>query len=98
MKTLLFALLPFFASAQLRTGIWSDNGVIIERPNDSTQYEHHNGRIDTLAVQWLTSDSYRLFGAVGAVTVHITRVFEYGYSGYAVCNGRKKKFEFIIIR
>ncbi len=95
MKSLLFAILPFFASAQLRTGTWNDNGAIIERPNDSTQIEHHNGRIDTLTVLWLTSYSYRLVGDVGAVTVHVTHVFKHGYSGVAVCNGRKKKFEFI---
>ncbi len=96
MKAILlsFALLPIFASAQIRTGTWSDNGVIIER-NDTVQYEHHNGRIDTLAVSWVADTNYRLVGAGKTVSVHITRVFEHGYSGYAICNGRKQRFEFI---
>lgn len=97
MKKLLFLLLlvPAFAGAQIKTGRWTQNGAIISRPNDSTQIEDYNGRMDTLRVTWHDNKHYTLTGGLGVIKITVYRSGNWGYSGVAIMNKKKVYFEFI---
>jgi hypothetical protein len=98
MKTIIFLLfaLPAF-SQDVKVGRWSCNGVIVTR-TDSVQYEDRGGIVDSLTVNWIDSKRYTLTGAKTALSVTITKIRPWGYSGIISDGKRQKAFEFVNIQ
>jgi hypothetical protein len=99
MKTILLILITLPCFAQIKTGKWSLNDYIIERPNDSIQIEHWRGEIDTLRIEWIHSRKYLVIMAGrDTLTATVTRITKRSYSG-VISDGKKEKyFEMIKIK
>jgi hypothetical protein len=92
MKTILLILITLPCFAQIKTGVWSLNDYVIERPNDSTQIEHWRGKIDTLRIEWIHSRKYRVIMAGRpTLTATVTRITKRSYSGF-ISDGKKEKY------